>query len=448
VKLAWNISDKNPFEVSKRSYTTLSGFSHILGYIRYPSKDKNGFYFRKDYEGIEGIEGVYNGLLQGVSGTKILEIDALGKIQSESTVNLPWNGENIDLSIDSRIQTKLYELIASLANSSGFTGGTGALMDVNTGEIIAMTSFPEHNSQAMTDGDKKLITKFNSDSRKPFLDRFVSGLYTPGSVVKPMMAIAALSEKVIAPEKEIISTGSISLPNPYDATKKSVFNDWKAHGATDMRRAIAVSSDVYFYEIGGGFENQKGLGIANIEKYMNMFGFGIPETKTFFAKAFPGDQWRIGDTYFTAIGQYGWQATPLQILKATASVANSGIMIEPRITVASSTIESLMSRPLPIPKEYFKVAQEGMREGVVEGGTSSGLNVGYVEVASKTGTAELGSKKQFVNSLVVGFFPYKHPRYAFTIVMEKGPVKNTIGGVFIMRELLDWMNINTPEYFE
>ena len=132
---------------------------------------------------------------------------------------------------------------------------------------------------------------------------------SPGSIVKPYVAIAALEEKVIDPEKEILSTGSISVPNPYDPTRKTVFMDWKAHGLVDMRRAIAVSSNVYFYEVGGGFEGQPGLGIARLNKYFRMFGLGksvdgglfdgpagtvpSPEWKE---RVFPGDPWRIGDT--------------------------------------------------------------------------------------------------------------------------------------------------------
>jgi penicillin-binding protein 2 len=227
-----------------------------------------------------------------------------------------------------------------------------------------------------------------------------------------------------------------------------------------MKRAIAVSSDVYFYEIGGGFENQKGLGIANIERYMKMFGFGLKEDGLFFegpqgvvpspawkAKAFPGDPWRIGDTYFTSIGQYGWQSTPLQAIKATASIANGGKLPVPSVMAIATGTEMVSIPQIQIDNRLFEVAKEGMRDAVSGGGTSAGLNVAYVDVAAKTGTAELGSKKQFVNSLVVGFFPYDKPRYAFTVVMERGPVHNSFGGVFVMRGLLDWMSQNATEYF-
>ncbi len=122
-----------------------------------------------------------------------------------------------------------------------------------------------------------------------------------------------MAENIIDPRKTIVSTGSISIPNPYFPDQKSVFKDWKAHGATDMREAIAVSSDVYFYVIGGGFEGQKGIGILNIDKYAQIFGIGggptgidVPEeadgvipTPDWKKKVFKGDIWRIGDTYNT-----------------------------------------------------------------------------------------------------------------------------------------------------
>ena len=110
--------------------------------------------------------------------------------------------------------------------------------------------------------------------RKVFLNRDISGLYTPGSIVKPFFALGALNENIIDPNTKILSTGSISIPNPYVPTQKTVFKDWKVNGWVNMMQAIAVSCDVYFYEIGGGYQNQKGLGIANLEKYAELFGFG------------------------------------------------------------------------------------------------------------------------------------------------------------------------------
>lgn len=460
VKLAWNaINPDNP-DFSLRAYTTDKGFSHLLGYLRYPAKDKQGFYYRNHFEGVSGIEREYNDELQGEHGLKIVEVDALGKTDAESTIRPARDGQNIALSIDAPLQNKLYEAISGLAQRVGFTGGAGALMDVRTGEVIALTSYPEYSSQVMTDGkNQDLISDYLTDSvNKPFLNRIVSGLYTPGSIVKPYVAIAALEEKIISPNKEIVSTGSISVPNPYDPTRKTVFMDWKAHGAVDMRKAIAVSSNVYFYEIGGGFEDQPGLGISRLNKYFAMFGLGKPTTGSIFEgpagtvpspewkeRVFPGDPWRIGDTYFTSIGQYGFQVTPLQMLRAVSAIANGGTVLQPTI-LKQTGLTIAGGEKLALDPANIKVAREGMRQGAVTG-SASGLNVPYVQIAAKTGTAELGVSKAFVNSWVEGFFPYENPRYAFIIMMERGPRANLYGATAAMRELVDWMHLNTPSYF-
>ncbi len=459
VKLAWNAVDPEQADFSIRAYTKDPGFGHMLGYIKYPTKDKQGNYYRKNFEGVAGIEKFWNEALQGSHGMRILETNALGEIESESVIRPAQDGENLTLSLDARIQKKMYESISGLADRVGFTGGGGVIMDVETGEIIALTSFPEYKSDVMSDGyDRDLISKYLTDTRKPFLNRVLAGLYTPGSIVKPYVALAALEESIIDPEKEIVSTGSISIPNPYDPTRKTVFMDWKAHGAVDMRRAIAVSSNVYFYQVGGGFEGQPGLGIEKLNKYFSLFGLGKNSEEGFFSgpvgtipspswkeKVFPGDPWRIGDTYFTSIGQYGFQVTPLQMVRADAALANGGAYLSPTIfKVASSS--PVIGKTIPVDDDNLQIIREGMRQGATVG-SASGLNVPYVKMAAKTGTAELGVSKAFVNSWVMGFFPYEKPRYAFVVMMERGPRANVYGATAAMRELIDWMNLNTPEYF-
>jgi penicillin-binding protein 2 len=223
--------------------------------------------------------------------------------------------------------------------------------------------------------------------------------------------------------------------------------------------ALAVSSDVYFYEIGGGFENQKGLGIANIEKYAKLFGFGektgidLPDEKIgtipspeWKIKNFKNDPWRIGDTYHTAIGQYGFQVTPMEMVRAVGSIANNGKLLTPHIIVGDIEKENKFST-IDFKKEYFDTVHEGMRLAVISG-TAASLNVPFVEIAAKTGTAQLGIAKNKVNSWIIGFFPYKDPKYAFAIMMEAGPNTNTVGASSVARGLFDWMSINTPEYFK
>ncbi len=460
-ELAWNEKPNNESDFPLRKYTNAGGFSNLLGFIKYPAKDKSGFYYEEEFLPKDGAELYLNEILAGRNGSKLIETSAGGSVVSQSVVELSKDGENAMLSIDSRVQEKFFNIISDLAHQVGFTGGAGIIMDVNSGEILAMVSFPEYSSTVMTEGDDAAqIENYYNNQSNPFLNRTISGLYAPGSIVKPFLALAALQEKVITPEKIIVSTGQIELPNPYDASNPSIFKDWRVNGPVDMRKAIAVSSDVYFYEIGGGFGSQPGLGIDRIKKYLGAFGFskqtgfdtqkeatGVLPDPAWKAKTFNGEIWRIGDTYNSAIGQYGMQITPIQAVRAVSVIANGGTLLTPSILfTATSTVAK--GTKVPIDADYYDVVREGMRMGVAEGGTAAGLNTSGVDAAGKTGTAELGSRKQFVNSWVIGFWPYEKPKYAFTVVMEKGPAKNLIGGTFVMRTLLDWMMVNTPEYLK
>lgn len=455
--LIWN-TKKETEDFYLRKYTNLGGFSHLLGFINYPLKDSNGFYYQEEIIGMSGAEKFFNEQIGGTNGSKISEIDALMNIKSESTVWSSIDGEDVMLSIDSRIQNKLYENIKNLSQNVGFSGGAGVIMNIKNGEIIAITNYPEFDSQIISEGaEKEKIKSFVNNPNKPFLDRVNAGLYTPGSIVKPFIAIGALNENIIKPETKILSTGQIEIQNPYDSTKKSVFKDWKAHGWVDLRQALAVSSNVYFYEIGGGFGGQRGLGIEKINSYVKAFGIGeetginlyeskgiipSPEWKK---ENFDGEVWRLGDTYNTAIGQYGFQVTPIQMVRAIGAIANNGWIVTPTVLFGDQI--NLKKIPIDIPQKFFDIVKEGMRESVLSG-TAKGLNISNFNIAAKTGTAELGSIKKSVNSWAVGFFPYENPKYAFAMVMEKGPRDNVIGSVFVMRGLFDWMIQNTPEYIK
>ena len=358
----------------------------------------------------------------------------------------------------------MYEEIKNLTDTIGYVGGAGVIMDVKNGEVLAMTSYPEYSSQIMTDGQNRaVINKYLTDNKNtPLLNKVIDGIYTPGSTVKPFMAYAALTEKVIDPYQNILSTGSISIPNPYDPKNPTVFRDWKAHGYVDMRKALAVSSDVYFYEVGGGYQNQPGLGISNIDKYMQMFGFGQPINSPFFAGAigtiptpdwkantFKDDKkWNIGDTYHTSIGQYGFQISPIQMVRADAALANGGKLLEPKILLNENDFNDTTT-DLKLDPSYIKTITEGMRDGVIKDyGVVKVLNSPDYTVAAKTGTAELGVYKQLINSWVTGYFPYENPRYAFAIIMEKGPASNTRSASFVMKGVLDYMATNKPEYLK
>jgi cell division protein FtsI/penicillin-binding protein 2 len=145
------------------------------------------------------------------------------------------------------------------------------------------------------------------------------------------------------------------------------------------------------------------------------------------------------------IGQYGFQTTLIQAVRAVGAIANGGTLVTPHLV--REPVQEFPKTNVPMPAEYYKVVREGMRLAVLEG-TETGLGVPYVQVAGKTGTAEIDAGKKYINSWVTGFFPYENPRYAFAVVLERGPHANTIGGVYVMRQMFDWMNENTPEYLK
>ena len=463
VLLSWNTWDKediNKLSSPKRSYYSTPGFGLLLGYVSVPTKDSSGYYWQDNFIGKDGVESYFNDALTGENGVRITETDVKGVVQSENIVLLPKAGDDIMLSIDAKIQAKMYDSISQMAKNVGFQGGAGVIMDIHTGEMLAMISYPEYNGNILSEGkDSKTINGYFNDKRKVFLNRVVSGLYSPGSIVKPFLGYGALVENIISPLKVIFSNGSISIPNPYFPDKKSVFKDHGVFGYVDMRKAIAVSSDVYFYEIGGGFENQKGLGIVNIDKYSKIFGIGektginlngekegtvpTPEWK---AKTFKGDIWRVGDTYNTSIGQYGFQVTPIQMVRAVAGIANMGTFYTPHITHNDSSFES-QKEVIDVDENMMKVIHEGMRMAVTEG-TATALNIPNIKVAAKSGTAQVGVGNTNTNSWIVGFFPYDNPKYSFALVMERGPKEASGNATRVMSEVIDYMSIYTPEYLQ
>jgi len=467
--LAWNGAD---YEESRgfalRAYTDRAGLGQLLGYVSYPQRDNNGFYYRTDYIGRTGLESAYEDILHGLNGRQIIEMNVSNDVISALTVERPVAGRSFTTSVDAALSEAIYNIIATSTARAGFRSGAGAIMDVETGEIIAMTSFPSYDPEVMANGsDVDLIESYNQDERFPFLNKVAGGSYTPGSIVKPFMAYAALAEGVISPERKITSNGVLTIPNPYNPDEPTNFRDWRAHGATDMKTAIAYSSDVYFYIIGGGLpaiaapqagvDTFTGLGIARIDEYMKRFGLGV---KT--GINFPGEQegliptpewkeetfdeeWRLGNTYHTSIGQFGFLITPLQMLRAYAALANGGKMLTPTLIKDAKPV----SEDLKLNQTYLKVVQEGMRMAVnQDGGTVRGLDLKYVSIAGKSGTAELGNDNEHVNSWVAGYWPYEKPKYAFILLMERAPRTNSLGAGWVMREVFEWMKVNRPEYLE
>jgi penicillin-binding protein 2 len=433
------------------------GFAHLLGYVSYPKRDSSGNYYDTDITGLAGVEDAFNETLSGKNGTLLTEEDARGHVQSQGTVVPPENGKPLELTVDARAQRAFYDAIKGLADRTPFEGGGAVLMDVETGEVHALVSYPEYDPNILSAGKPaEVIAGYANDFRQPYLDRAISGVYTPGSIVKPIVAAGVLNDRIISPEKTIFSAGQLVVPNPYDPSKPSIFKDWKALGAMDVRHAVAWSSDVYFYTVGGGFGDQKGLGISRLEHWYKTFGYGTktgielpneasgiipsPEWKK---KTFD-EEWRLGNTYHTAIGQYGTQVTLLEAARSIAAVANGGKLIKP--TIVKGTPPS--GESIPVDRNALQIVREGMRLGVTEG-TSVGLNdLSYVRLAGKTGTAQLGVHNEFYNMWAVGFWPYENPKYVYVVLMDHGPAGTSVGAVYATHQALQSLHQNAPEYFQ
>ncbi len=434
-----------------RKYKSGDGLGNLLGYIKFPKKDKNGYYTSREVEPVNGIEKYFNHILNGKSGFFYSETDSSGNSISKNIVDLPKNGDDLYLTIDYDLQKILFNTFKKASRESNYNGGVALISDVKDGSILAAVTYPDFDSNIMSKGtDVEIINNYINDNRSVFLNRYTDGLYAPGSIVKPIFALAALNEGIIGPKEKILSAGKLIVPNPYDKTKNSIFKDWKAHGYTDVREAIAVSSDVYFYTIGGGVPDRNGLGISKLDEYSKYFGLtnlykgnffesreSVIPTPDWKKKMFNGDIWRLGDTYNSSIGQYGFSITPIQALSMTMILANDGKDIpEFKINNNEKTKYIEVSDKLKkVKNEYYKEISEGMRMTLTTG-TAKILEFPEVKMAGKTGTAQTGNKNQFINSWFIGFWPYTEPKYAIVYMLEKGPSTNTRGAAYYLRDFM------------
>lgn len=467
VVLAWNETDRdNPgVDIPKRKYIEIDGFSNMLGYVSYPKKDSSGNFWQTDFIGMDGLEKQYNTSLSGVIGERIYEVSANGKVTRDNIVKFPVEGENLILNIDSRVQEFFYKHLKEVVDAQNFRGGSAVMLEVDTGKVIALVTYPEYDNNLYTNAtsseDRAKKQSYLTDKDTPMSNRAIGSGFVPGSVVKPFIAYAALYEGVIDQYKNIFSSGQLVIKNKYGGPD-TIFRDWKAHGYTDVRKAIAESSDEYFYQVGGGYQDQEGLGISRIEKYMKAFGFdsmtGIdlpkempgnipdPEWKK---KNFIDGDWLLGDTYHASIGQSGYQTNAIELARSISAIANGGKLITPKIastTENNSIDDSKFITGINIDQGILKIVREGMRASAEEGGTAHYFSDLPFKVAAKTGTAQLGYKNEYVNSWSTGYFPYESPKYAFVFMMEKGPASNTVASSKIMRKVFQDMIENTPEY--
>ncbi|MHB8860191.1 MAG: penicillin-binding transpeptidase domain-containing protein [Minisyncoccota bacterium] len=451
VVLAENV--QKPDGSVERHYSVPS-LSQVIGYVSYPKKDSSGVYYDMAEKGVTALEAKYDAMLTGVNGQMLTETDAVGQVRSQGTVVPAKEGTTLALSVDAGLQESFARAIANVADSKGFIAGAGVIMDVQTGAVRALVSYPSYDANVMTSGGPaNVIDAYNTNPGHPFLDHAVQGVYVPGSIVKPFVASGALTDGVITPSTLINDPGFLSLPDPYHPGKTFIYKGWKNLGVVDVRKAIAWSSDVFFYEVGGGFGAQKGLGIDRLDYWYRQFGLGgktaidlpgeasglIPTPA--WKKSVFNEPWYTGDTYFTAIGQYSMQVTPIQMVRATAAVANGGKLFTPTL-IANQTPAFTA---VPVSAATLAVVREGMRQGVTSA-LSQAINLPYVSAAAKTGTAQTGTHNQYDNSWVEGFFPYDHPQYAFVVVLERGPQGMGEEAVNVMQELFQSLHAANSPY--
>lgn len=436
---------------AEREYRDGAIFSHLIGYegkIRQQELDDYPEYGLSDMIGKEGIEKSYESFLRGKDGADRVEVDALGKIKKELGSVQPVPGNDIILHIDAELQKKIFDSLSTLLETKNLKRAAAVAMNPETGGILALVSLPSYDNNLFSGGiDQKHYEELLTDDARPLFNRAVSGEYPPGSTIKPVVAAAALAEGVVNEHTEIESRGGISIG-------KFFFGDWKAHGFTDVRRAIAVSSDVYFYSVGGGYGNVPGLGMRRMKAYEEFFGYGkktgidIPGEAGGFLpdpdwkqRRF-GERWYIGDDYHAAIGQGFVTATPLQILNSIATIGNGGILREPRLVShirdASgklSPVESPVVRRDFVDANILRIVREGMRETVTEG-TAQSLRDLPVAVAGKTGTAQFGTGKD-THGWFVSFAPYEKPEIALIVLVE-GQGEEGYNAVPVTKEVYQW----------
>jgi len=432
-----------------------SSLSHILGYTGKIDEQELAQYGEEylaiDYIGKMGIEFFWENELKGFHGKKQIEVDALGKEKKLINQELAEDGHNLILSLDISLQKKLEQTLSDSLNKLQLTKAAAIAMDPNNGEILAMVSLPTYDNNAFTHGiSDEEYQKLINNPDNPFINRAITGEYPSGSTIKPVIAVAALEEGIISEYTSINSVGGISVGVWF-------FPDWRAggHGITDVRRAIAESINTFFYYIGGGYQDFKGLGVDRIVKYGQLFGLnaqlGIDlasEANGFlptqqWKEETKGEGWYIGDTYHLSIGQGDILVTPLQVAAYTSVFANGGILYRPHLVkqILKGDDEIFKEiEPDIIRKDFvngynIKIVRQGMRQTVTSGSAQS-LQAVPVEVAGKTGTAEWSTKNP-PHAWFTGFAPYDNPEIVITILIEQGGEGSTVA-VPIAREVLAW----------
>jgi penicillin-binding protein 2 len=439
--------------------------SHMTGYIARINEadvarlEKSGDlanYKGSDHIGKGGLEQSYERELHGITGFQQVEVDADGHAVRVLASTPPVSGNNLVLSIDSKLQQ-----IAEQA----FGNRRGALVAINpaNGEVLAFVSMPTFDPNLFVDGiDSDNWKLLNDSPDKPLINRPLRGAYPPGSTFKPFVALAGLENGKRLPPFSISDPGYFVLPG-----SSHRYRDWKpeGHGSVDIVKAITVSCDTFFY--GLALE----LGIDRLASFVSHFGFGkltgidiegersgLLPTPQWKQKRYK-QQWFAGETVITGIGQGYTLVTPLQLAYGVATLANNGVGVKPHLVSSIRDSQTGAIRPLPIQtldriqvsNENLELVKRGMMGVTQPGGTAASLGAGApYTVAAKTGTAQvIGiAQNQKYNAsqideyhrdhaLIVAYAPAEAPKIALAIIVENGGHGGSAAGP-IARQVMDY----------
>jgi penicillin-binding protein 2 len=394
--------------------------SHILGYTGEISYEELNELRDKNYKvgntiGKTGVENTFEDILRGKEGGHFIEVDAIGRKIRTLKTEPPEQGNNIRLTIDLNLQKKVESLLEGKK-------GAAVVMDVNTGEVLAMASKPDFDPNMFY----SKITKKEWDKiqklENPFLNRAINS-YTPGSIFKVITSSAGLETGKLTADRQFYSKGYFTLGGYR-------FNDWNPQGFgwVNIEKALAYSIDTVYYEL------SLELGINNIKRYANMFGLGnktgidlpgeskgiIPDQA--WKEKYWKEQWYPGDSVNSSIGQGFVHVTPLQAAVMTAALANGGKVLKPQLlkskTDKPGDVVPEVIRTVSVSAKNLQIVRNGLRAAVTYG-TAAALRFPNLEVAGKTGSAEDPPQKK-THGWLISYAPYKSPKYTVVVFLQNG----------------------------
>ncbi len=407
-------------------------------------------YTINDSVGVMGVEATFEKELRGRKGSKHIEVNAFEREVNVLAVDPPQAGHNLVLTLDTDLQQAAETALREGMYRVKSTAGVVVAMNPQTGEILAMVSLPSYDNNLFASGiSSQDLAQLSADPERPLLNHAIGGQYPPGSTFKVFPAAAALEEKLLGQQTRLLCEGKLLLPNKYfpnDPTKAQLFKCWNpaGHGRLNVEDALALSCDIFFYQVGGGLGSFDGLGIDKLSEYASAFGFGeatgialpgeasglVPTDK--WKRINYGEAWVTGDTYNATIGQGYVLVTPLQLLNGTAAVANGGTLYRPQLVRqvmdgAGKVVKDFQPeviRRVPVSAQNLSIVRQGMRAAVTQG-TAHRVNLGEVAVAGKTGSAEYPGLRDDQGILpthawCTAFAPYDDPEIAVVIFVSGG----------------------------